>query len=726
MKMLQFVACLLAAICLAAFAQAQDTLTILHVNDTHSHFLPYGPKDAAGNGTWDGMARLATLVGMNRMTEPNVMLFHSGDLFTGDFMFQEYVGVAELEIMKALGYDALELGNHEFDLYPQTLEYVLNQAGFPAGPGAFPVLCANPDVSGDPVMANFIRPYIIKQVGNVRVGIFGLLTDFTNQNSNRSPIVVQPPLNVAPAWIDSLRNGHNCDLVILLSHMGADMDQMAAANIPGIDIIVGGHSHTQINAPIQIGSTLIIQAGEFARYLGKLKVVVNNGLIQSWNYQLQSVDATVPAEPTLAGMISQLAGGIETDPRFGPVYTQIVATARNDIEKPLHPGLCRNNGLGNLVADAMRAQTGTNIAFHPQGFSSQTIYGGQVKGNDIFQAVPYGFDQVSGLGFKLATFQTTGASIAAGLEFSVYNLPYMEDFFLHGSNITYVYNSANTPGTRIDYLSITVNGQPFNPSGTYTVTVPDGVVPFLNQIPGFTISNLNITNYFVYDMVKNYMASHSPIGYYSEGRALDLAPMAEPITGINALSDIVTLFRQNGSIKNRYTAMQLGHILDETESLLNHGHLRMALLGLWLFKAQVKFGSCVRTISAMSAQRLIYLADELINSIRTSMPKEAFADNGNDESLPNQYGLAQNYPNPFNPQTQITFALPFDTDVRLTVYDILGRQVKVLVDGYKNAGQNSVIWDGKDELGKNVVSGIYFYRLEAGDFSQTKKMSLIR
>ena len=96
----------------AAFsiAQAQvDTLTILHLADTHSHLLPYGPKDSNGNPTLGGMARLATVVGMTRATEPNVMLFHSGDLFVGDFMFQKYVGVEELGIMQALQYDALEL-----------------------------------------------------------------------------------------------------------------------------------------------------------------------------------------------------------------------------------------------------------------------------------------------------------------------------------------------------------------------------------------------------------------------------------------------------------------------------------------------------------------------------------------------------------------------------------------------------------------------------------------
>ena len=129
------------AIALFLFPQVYaqtDTLTILHVNDTHSHLLPYGPKDAAGNWTWGGYARIATMVGMTRLTEPNVMLLHGGDFFVGDFMFQEYVGIPELEIMKALNFDALELGNHEFDLYPSTLKYVLNEAGFPGQ--SFPAL----------------------------------------------------------------------------------------------------------------------------------------------------------------------------------------------------------------------------------------------------------------------------------------------------------------------------------------------------------------------------------------------------------------------------------------------------------------------------------------------------------------------------------------------------------------------------------------------------------
>jgi 5'-nucleotidase/UDP-sugar diphosphatase len=695
-----------------------DTLTILHLNDTHSHLLSYGPKDGNGNWTWGGYARIATLIGMNRLTEPNVMLMHSGDLFVGDFMFQEYVGIAELEIMKALNFDALELGNHEFDLYPSTLEYVLNQAGFP-GDG-FPVLCANLDYSAEPQLGNFVSPYTIKEVGGVRVGIFGLLTDLTNQISNPSPAVVLPPLSVAQAWVDTLRIGHNCDVVILLSHMGVDYDQMTAANISGINVIVGGHSHTVISTPIQIGNTLILQAGEFGKYLGKLHLFVNNGAVQGWDYNLIPVDSSVPEEPTLAGMIGNLAVGIEADPRFGPVYSDVIASATTELTKPLSPGLVKDTPIGNLAADALREKTGTDIAFQPQGFISQTIYAGQIKASDVFQAFPYGFDQTSGLGLKLVTFQTDGMSLMAGLEFSVYNLPYVEDFLLQGSNISYVYNSTNPPGSRIDYSTIQINGQPVNPVGTYTATAPDAVIPFLSQIPGFNISNLQLTDYFDYSVAKDFIVAHSPVSYYSEGRLIDLASFQDPLAGVDALSNVITLFGTNGSINSPKAAKTLQHHLDVVTLHLQNGEMRAAVNGLEVFKTDVHRFNKQGVISASSSARLIFLAKALQQSIDPSLRKAVA------EILPDNFVLSQNYPNPFNPQTQISFNLPTNANVMLSIYNILGENIRLLVDGHRNAGAQTVIWNGKDDRGQDVASGIYFYKLQSDNFSETKKMSLIR
>ncbi len=729
-----------------SLAQAQvDTLTILHLNDTHSHILPYGPKDSEGNWTWGGMARIATLVGMNKMSFNKVMLLHAGDVFLGDFMFQKYLGVAELEIMKALEYDAMAVGNHEFDLYPSTLKYVLNEAGFPAE--GFPVLCANLDISSDPELGYFVQPYTIKEYGDLRVGIFGLLTETTNQISNPSPVVVLPALGEAQAWVDTLE-AHNCDLIILLSHLGFEYDELVASSVSGIDVIVGGHTHTVIASPVQIGNTLLLQAGEFGRYLGKLTLYLNDKDIQSWEYELQSVDSSIPEEPTLAYMISGLASGVEANPWFGPVYTKVIAQVGNEIKKPLGEGLFKDTPLGNLVSDAFRDKTKTDIVFYPQGFCSQTIYPGPIKGADIFQAIPYGFDPATGLGFKLATFETDGMSIIYGLEFAVYNLPYMEDFFLHSSNFSYAYNSSNTPGSRVDYSSISVNGQPLDPFSTYTVTVPDGVVPFLSQIPGFQINNLVITEYFMYTVVRDFMISasedglllqacrrspsassgkysvstSSPVFYFTQGRVIDLALLSNPEDGVVALSEVVDLCLENGSIDNPGIANSLKSKLNQIHRFLQGGEYNKALHHLEIFQKHVKTQSG-KHISSETAGKLIYLADKLKENIWNS---PFIAKGIKTNTMPDDFQLFQNYPNPFNPQTEIAYSIPEDSYVELTIYNIMGQKVKVLVNGYQSAGTRSVIWDGCDQSGERVASGIYLYKLQAGELTQTKKMSLLK
>jgi 5'-nucleotidase/UDP-sugar diphosphatase len=723
MKRMLRIACLL--VLLLSVTAWGETLTILHLNDTHAHLLAYGPKDAGGNGTWGGMARVASLVGMNKMTEPNVMLLHSGDFFVGDFMFQKYLGIPELEIMKQLGYDAVELGNHEFDLYPSTLKYVLDQAGFPST--GFPVLCANLDYSADPEMGYFVKPYIIKQYGSVKVGIFGLLTDFTNAGSNVAPDNVIAPLSVAQAWIDSLKIGHGCNVVILLSHLGVDMDQMVAGTTHGIDVIVGGHTHTQLNQPIQIGPTLILQAGEFAHYLGKLHLYVTGGAITNWDYQLIPVEAPIPAEPTVSGLLAGLAAGVEADPRFGPVYTQTVAKAAIDLDKDFGHGLCMDNPMGNLIADAFRHAASTDIAIQPQGFINQQVWAGPVVGNEVFQAVPYGFDQTSGLGLKLATFQTDGASLIAGLEFSVYNLPYLEDFFLHASNLTFAYNSSNPPGARVDYASIMVNGKPLDPSKSYTVAVPDGVVPFLSQIPGFNMLNLSITNGFMYTVVKDYMTARSPVRYYREGRILDLAVLSDPLKGTDALSDMVGIYRADGAIKRQITADLLQRGFAGVEKSLNRGRTIAALLQLCVIKLEVTIDARCGAMSTQSANTLKYLICQLMESIKHDAGitwKEG--DELADAPLPESYELLQNYPNPFNPTTEIEFALPQTSNVTVTIYNTLGQQVQQLIDEPMPAGHHAIEWNGTDAGGHQVASGVYFYRISAGDFTSTKKMVLMK
>ena len=209
-----------------------DTLTILHVNDTHSHLLPYGPKDEFGVGTRGGIARAAALIGQVQATEENVLFLHAGDVFIGDVMFNKYFGVPELQILAQLGCDALTLGNHEFDLTPFVLKLALTEAGFPI-PG-FDVLCANMDATADPELTALVQPWVIKDVGDLKVGIFGLTTEETNAFSMPAPVVITSCVDGAVAAVTALQS--QCDIIIGLTHLGFEVDCLIAANVPGIDV----------------------------------------------------------------------------------------------------------------------------------------------------------------------------------------------------------------------------------------------------------------------------------------------------------------------------------------------------------------------------------------------------------------------------------------------------------------------------------------------------------
>jgi len=714
---------LLAIMCgfvLTAAPAPAATLTILHTNDTHAHLLPWGPKDAAGDPQWGGMSRLATLIGMNRMAGGDILLVDAGDFSVGDFMFQKYLSIPELSLMKALGYDAIALGNHEFDLYPSTLMYELDEAGFPDPD--LPILCANLDLTGDPTLGYFVQPYTVKEYGALKVGLVALLTEATNDLSNPAPIVVRSPLAEAQDWVDTLAN-LGCDLILVVSHLGFDLDQLLASTVSGIDVIIGGHSHTELPTAFDIGGTLVLQSGEFGHYLGKLTLSLTDGGIDGWTYELQAAEPPVPEEPTTAAMLESLKLGVEADPRFGPVYTDNIATAGVDLVKDLGPGPLKDTPLGNMLADAFRAQTGTDIALQPQGFCAATIYHGPVRGAEIFQAVPYGFDETSGLGFKLVTFETDGFSLMTGLEFTVYNLPYAEDFVLQSANMTYAYNSAATPGSRIDYSSIQVGGMPLDPFATYSVTTSDAVLGFVSQIPGFVIDNLDFTDDFVYTVARDFMVAQSPVFYYTEGRVIDVAGLGDPLAGAAMLMDVVDQFLANGSIDNMGIADAFKSKLQTVMDALNDTDPQTAIGALRALINHLEAQSG-KHITAEAAERLMYLAAGLTDSIDdTMLAKDAAPDA---DMRPTALSLQGNHPNPFNPATEIAFTLGAEATVTVEVFNTLGQRVRVLSGGLLAAGPHAVVWNGKDEHGHATGSGVYFYRVSAGDHIAMGKMLMLK
>lgn len=274
-----------------ALANPVRRLVILHTNDTHSRIDPF-PEDGGRFAGLGGAARRATLIRDIRRRNPNVLLFDSGDIFQGTPYFNFFGGEIEFKAMSSMRYDVSTLGNHDFDNGVDHLAEMMPHANFD-------FVCANYDAEGTP-LAPHVRPYTIRDVDGLRIGVFGLGIDFAGlvMPALHEGVSYLDPVIVSRTIVDTLR-GQGCELVICLSHLGHRYnrdrvsDTALAAEVPGIDLILGGHTHTFLDEPERVaspdgGSTLINQVGFAGIRLGRIDVTFDRAGrprdFSSWSY----------------------------------------------------------------------------------------------------------------------------------------------------------------------------------------------------------------------------------------------------------------------------------------------------------------------------------------------------------------------------------------------------------------------------------------------------------
>ena len=264
---------ILAAAVLSFSAAAQD-LTILHFNDTHSHIDP--EKGGKYDG-WGGVIEHAAYIDSVRCTDGkrNVLLLHAGDFSQGTSYFTELKGDMEIDVINAFRYDAVTLGNHEFDNGMDELARRLGNLDVP-------VVCANYDFTGTPLEPH-VRPYVVVKKAGRRIGIIGLLTDVSTVVDSRiaAALTYIHPVEIVNRYAAYLKEEKGCDMVICLSHLGfADEDYTdceLAAKVRNVDVIVGGHSHTHLDDKVVVKDldgedVIIVQAWKWGRIIGKLSV----------------------------------------------------------------------------------------------------------------------------------------------------------------------------------------------------------------------------------------------------------------------------------------------------------------------------------------------------------------------------------------------------------------------------------------------------------------------
>lgn len=690
---------------------AVDTLTILHVNDTHSCLGPLAPRNLDLSGTQGGVARAASVIGLTKMTETNVLTLHAGDSFIGDMFFNNYFGAAEFQIMSMLGFDAMTVGNHEFDLTPAILDSACHY-GLP--PGSFPLLSASLILDDPSVqdLKNFIKPYIIKEFGSMKVGIFGLTTPTTNVYSQPAPVFVDTNIAIIAATTVQELTAQGCNVIILLSHLGVYYDEMIAAAVPGIHMIIGGHDHYLFD-PIEVTNPLgqltwIVQAGSNYSHIGNLKLVLENGTLRLAGYQAIPLDSSVPEEPTVKAAVDGMIAEIEAT--YGiPFFTQQVGFATADFEEitDIYSAGPHDTPLGNLIADAYRDTTKTDIAVTVGGSIAQKLYHGPITPIDLFRAIGYGFNEVNGLGFRLVTFNITGEQLWFAFESVLSTVELIDELVPQVSGMKYHSVITDPPGSRLKWL--TVNDQPLDPAKTYSVTANEFLLMPLQNWYGIQFTDVFLYQDFAeFQALLNYVMKQQIITPSSEGRVtlpVELVVFNANVTGTKVDVSWQTATETNNrgfEIQRKtddYSWQTIGFVNGNGTTTQARSYAFTDILDGLMTNGKILY-----RLKMINYDGSFEFSPEVVVNL-----------------VPKSLELAQNFPNPFNPSTIIRWQSPVSGWQVLKVFDILGNEVVTLMDEYRLAGSYEVEYDAS-----SLASGIYFYRIEAGGFVQTKKMVLMK
>jgi 5'-nucleotidase/UDP-sugar diphosphatase len=525
-------------VCFAFFASSaiaeEKSLTIIHTNDLHSHLLghspnkDYSPGELGNDQTLGGWARIAAVIRSEKEKRNNpVLLLDAGDFLMGTlFHLVSREEAIELGLMKEMGYDATTLGNHEFDFGPDGLARVLNAA---ARKGKIPlILCANAifseeDERDDSLKEVFdrgiVRPYAVLVRDGIRIGLFGLIgQDAAQKAPFASPLKFEDFRLSARRMVLRLKEKEKVDLVIGLSHSGLfsdkgrSEDEILAEEVPGIDIIVSGHTHTKLPKPIvkESTGTIIVQAWAYGRHVGVLDLAVGDGGVRLKNYRAIEVNDTIMGDAKIDEAIGSYIEVINQKvlKELDLTFQQTIAETDFDLRIG-----ARESNLGNMVADALRwylnrledgRSERVGVTMQSNGLIRTNILRGKtglIGVSDLFRVNPLGIGMDGTPGYPLVSSYLYASEIKKLLEVPATIVPLKgNEYFLHFSGIKVKYNPYRMLFDRVTEILIEDKNGEFRPldlsasnKELYRVTSNLYNASFIKIIGSLTHNILNIT-----------------------------------------------------------------------------------------------------------------------------------------------------------------------------------------------------------------------------------------
>jgi 5'-nucleotidase len=466
-------------------AQGGGRITLLHMNDFHSKHegvAAGGSVCRPDRACFGGAARLAQAFGEARamaLAEGRAaFLLDAGDQFMGSLFYTFHRGLAEAAVQRALGTMAMSLGNHEFDNGPANLAHY-------AAAVPFPLLSANLDTSREPLLRDRVTAFTVLESGGARIGVVGLTTPDTALSSSPGPTLrFADPLEAADRAIFALRR-QGIGTVVVLSHLGLPADRRLAAELPGVDTIVGGHSHLLLANglegavgphPLVIAGrdrdVRIVQAGAHGRYLGRLDLdLAPDGRVAAHGGAVRPIDATLAENPAVAAVVARYAAPL------GELRRRPVGVAAGSFPDTG----CRDAecALGSLVAEAaLAAMPGAEIAMVNGGGLRAPLPAGTVTFGDVLAVLPFGN--------TLAMMTIRGGEIRAALENGLARLPEQSGRFPQVAGLRFSYDPAAPAGRRL--REVRTAAGPLDPDRAYRVVTNnfmrgggDGYAAFRDQ-----------------------------------------------------------------------------------------------------------------------------------------------------------------------------------------------------------------------------------------------------
>ncbi|MBU2359757.1 MAG: 5'-nucleotidase/apyrase family protein [Alphaproteobacteria bacterium] len=505
-----------AALALTASAASADySLTIFHTNDFHDRFEPIskydgpcGAEDNTAGECFGGEARLVTALEAARAQTENSILVDGGDQFQGTLFYTQYKGTMTAEFMNKLGYDAMTVGNHEFDDGPEVLGAFVDAVNFP-------ILMSNADLSGEALLADkIVKSTIIEKKGE-KIGLIGLTPVDTDELSSSGPnVIFTQPAEAVQGEVDKL-TAEGVNKIIVLSHSGYQVDQDVAANTTGVDVIVGGHDNTLLGDmegakgkyPTMVGDTAIVQAYAYGKYLGELNLTFDDaGVITEASGQPILMDGSVAEDQPTVDRIAELAQPLEA------IRNEVIGETTEAIDGSRDVCRAMECSGGNLIADAMLARVkdqGIQVAITNGGGIRAGIDAGEVTKGEVLTVLPFQN--------TLSTFQVPGQVLLEALENGVSEIADGGGRFPQVAGMTFTVDPAAEVGSRIS--DVMVGGAPLDPAATYGVVSNNFV---RNGGDGYkmfqTAENAYDFGPDLADVVADYIAANGAYTPYTDGR----------------------------------------------------------------------------------------------------------------------------------------------------------------------------------------------------------------